>query len=152
MQLRNPKDFWAGVLFASIGAAFAIIVEVYDYPIGSARRMGPGYFPLVIAGLLTLLGVIILAKSFLTDGGQVSKFAWRPIIWVLGAVVVFGVTVKTIGFALAIILVVLISSFGGHEFKFKEQLIAAVVLAIGSVLVFVIGLKLPFPIWPSFLA
>jgi len=114
--------------------------------------MGPGYFPLVIAGLLTLLGVIILAKSFLTDGGQVSKFAWRPIIWVLSAVVVFGVTVKTIGFALAIILVVLISSFGGHEFKFKEQLIAAVVLAIGSVLVFVIGLKLPFPIWPSFLA
>jgi Tripartite tricarboxylate transporter TctB family len=152
MQLRNPKDFWAGVLFMAIGAAFAIVIKVYEYPLGTTRSMGPGYFPLVIALLLALLGIIIVAKSLVTSGEPVSKFAWRPIIWILGGVVLFGLTAKTIGLALAIVLLVLVSAFGGHEFKIKEQLTAAVILAIGSVLVFVIGLKLPFPIWPDFLS
>jgi hypothetical protein len=66
--------------------------------------------------------------------------------------VLFGLTAKIIGLALAIILLVLVSAMGGHEFKVKEQVIAAIILAIGSVLVFVIGLKLPFPIWPDFLS
>jgi hypothetical protein len=152
MRLRNPKDFWAGILFALIGGAFAVVVKVYDYPIGTTRSMGPGYFPLVIGVLLSILGGIIAAKSLVTDGERVDKFAWRPLIWILGAVVLFGLTAKIIGLALAIILLVLVSAMGGHEFKVKEQVIAAIILAIGSVLVFVIGLKLPFPIWPDFLS
>ena len=150
MQLRNPKDFWSGVMFAAIGFAFAIIVKVYEYPMGTASRMGPGYFPFVLGNALGVLGLVILLKSFLSDGERVSKLAWRPILWILGAVVVFGLTVKLIGLALAIIVLVLISAFGGHEFKLKEQLIAGVVLSIGSIAVFVYGLKLPFPIWPEF--
>lgn len=152
MQLRNPKDFWAGVLFLAIGAAFATVINVYEYKLGTTRNMGPGYFPLLIALLLSALGIIIILKSLVTSGEPISKFAWRPIIWILSAVVLFGLTAKIVGLALAIIMLVLISAFGGHEFKIKEQLIAAVVLAIGAVLVFVIGLKLPFPIWPSFLS
>lgn len=150
MHLRNPKDFWSGVLFALIGFAFALIVKVYEYPMGDARRMGPGYFPFVLGLLLGGLGVGILIKSFLTDGGQVSRFAWRPIVWILGGVIVFGLTVKIIGLALAIIALVMISAYGGHEFKWKEQLIAGVILAAGSVAVFVYGLKLPFQIFPLF--
>ena len=151
MHLRNPKDFWAGVLFVLIGVAFIGVVKIYEYPMGTTRSMGPGYFPLMIASLLTILGLIIVAKSLVTDGEKVSKFAWRPIIWILGGVILFGLTAKIIGLALAIMLLVIVSAFGGHEFKVKEQLIAAVILAIGSVLVFVKGLKLPFPIWPPFL-
>jgi len=150
MQLRNPKDFWSGVMFAVIGFAFAIIVKVYEYPMGTASRMGPGYFPFVLGNALGVLGLVILLKSFLSDGERVSKLAWRPLLGILGAVVVFGLTVKLIGLALAIIVLVLISAFGGHEFKLKEQLTAGVVLSIGSIAVFVYGLKLPFPIWPSF--
>jgi len=151
MQLRNPKDFWAGVLFAVIGATFAIVIQVYEYPIGTSRRMGPGFFPLAIAVLLAIIGLVIIAKAFVTDGGAISKFAWRPLLWILGGVILFGVLVKTIGLVLGIVMLVLVAAFGGHEFKLKEQLIAATVLAIGCTLVFVVGLKLPFPIWPRFL-
>jgi hypothetical protein len=150
MHLRNPKDFWSGIMFAAIGFAFAVIVKIYDYPMGSASRMGPGYFPFVLGMALGVLGLVILLKSFVTDGERVSELAWRPIVWILGAVIVFGLTVKLIGLALAIIVLVLISAFGGHEFKLREQLIAAVILSAGSIGVFVYGLKLPFPIWPEF--
>jgi hypothetical protein len=150
VYLKNPKDFWAGVMFAAIGFAFAIIVKVYDYPMGTASRMGPGYFPFVLGTILGLLGILIIAKSFFTTGAPISKFAWRPILWVLSAVVIFGLTAKIIGLVLAIVVLVMVSSFGGHEFKFKEQVIAAVILAAGSVLIFVKGLKLPFEVWPPF--
>ncbi len=150
MQLRNPKDFWSGVMFAAIGFAFAIIIKVYDYPMGTASRMGPGYFPFVLGNLLGLLGVLILVKSFLSDGARVGQLAWRPVVWILGAVIVFGLTVKLMGLALAIIVLVMISAFGGHEFKLKEQLIAGVILSGFSIGVFVYGLKLPFSIWPPF--
>jgi len=150
MHLRNPKDFWSGIMFAAIGFAFAIVVKVYEYPMGTASRMGPGYFPFVLGNALGILGIIILLKSLVSDGGKVSKFAWRPIAWILGGVIIFGLTVKLVGLALAIVTLVLIASFGGHEFKLKEQLIAGLILAVGSIGVFVYGLKLPFPIWPSF--
>jgi hypothetical protein len=136
-------------MFAAIGFAFAIIVQVYEYPMGTPRRMGPGYFPFVLGIMLGVLGLIIVAKAWVTDGARITPFAWRPIVWILGGVIVFGLTVKIIGLALAIITLVLISSFGGHEFKLKEQLIAGVVLAAGSIAVFVYGLKLPFPIFPA---
>lgn len=150
MHLKNPKDFWAGVMFALIGFAFAIVVKVYDYPMGTASRMGPGYFPYVLGLFLGGLGIVIIATSLATSGGPVSKFAWRPIAWILGAVVIFGLSVKLIGLFLGIIVLVMVSAYGGHEFKWKEQLIAAIILAVGSTLVFVKGLKLPFNVWPSF--
>lgn len=155
MKLRNPKDFWSGVMFGVVGFAFAIIVKTFEYPMGTASRMGPGYFPFALGLLLGVLGLIIMAQSFGGRGAQgerVSKFAWRPMLWVLLAFAGFGLIVKWLGIALSIIALVLVSAYGGHEFRWKETLIASVVLAIGSVAVFVYGLKLPFPIWPSFIA
>jgi Tripartite tricarboxylate transporter TctB family len=150
MQLRNPKDFWAGVMFALIGVVFIAVIYKYEYPLGTARSMGPGRFPMMVAVALTLLGSIIVLKSFFSDGAKVGKFAWRPLLWILGGVVLFGLTVKTIGLALAIIMLVLIAAYGGHEFKLREQMVVALVLAVGCALVFVKGLKLAFPIWPIF--
>ncbi len=151
MKLKNPKDFWSGVMFTVVGLAFAVIVKVYEYPMGTSSRMGPGYFPFVLGLILAGLGVIILIESWVTEGGPVAKFAWRPLIWVLGAFIVFGLTAKLLGLVIAIVLLVVISSFGGHEFRLKEALISSAILAAGSVAVFVYGLKLPFPIWPDFL-
>lgn len=150
MKLKNPKDFWSGIMFASFGLAFAIIVQYYEYPMGSASRMGAGYFPFVLGCVMAVLGFIIIAQSLLTTGTPISKFAWRPLIWVLGAFVIFGLTAKWLGLVIAIVLLVMISAYGGHEFKLKESLISSAILAAGSVAVFVYGLKLPFPIWPEF--
>jgi hypothetical protein len=151
LNIRNPKDFWSGVLFAAIGFAFAIIVKVYEYPMGTASRMGAGYFPFFLGNILGVMGLIIIGKAWVSDGGPVSKFAWRPLIWVLSAFIIFGLTAKWLGLIIAIVLLVMISSFGGHEFRLKEALISSAVLAVGCVAVFVYGLKLSFPIWPTFI-
>ena len=151
MKLKNPKDFWAGVMFAAVGAAFSLIVWSYEYPMGTAARMGPGYFPFVLGLLLGALGLAIIAESLVTSGEAIGKFAWRPLFWVLGGFVVFGLTATWLGLAIAILLLVVISAYGGHEFKWGETLISSVILAACSVGVFVYGLKLPFPIWPSFI-
>jgi hypothetical protein len=149
MHLKNPKDFWAGVLFAVIGIAFAVVVKVYEYPMGTASRMGPGFFPFYLGIIMAILGGAIIVESMATIGGPVGKFAWKPILWILAAVVIFGLIAKWAGLVVAVIALVFISAYGGHEFRWKEVAITAVVLAIFSVLVFVKGLKQPFPIWPS---
>jgi hypothetical protein len=139
------------VLFTLIGLAFAIIVKAYEYPMGTSSRMGPGYFPFVLGCIMAVLGLVIIVQSLASRGGPVTKFAWRPLIWVLSGFVIFGLTAKLLGLVIAIVLLVLISSFGGHEHKWKEAIISSVILSAGSVGVFVYGLKLPFPIWPEFL-
>ena len=149
-MLKNPKDFWAGVMFTAMGAAFAIIVKVYEYPMGTASRMGAGYFPFLLGVVMAVLGLIIVAQALLTSGGPISKFAWRPLFWVLGAFVIFGLTAKFLGLVIAILLLVVISSYGGHEHRWKEAIISSIILAASSIAVFVYGLKLPFPIWPEF--
>ncbi len=151
MNLKNPKDFWSGVMFTLIGLAFAIIVKAYEYPMGTPSRMGPGYFPFVLGSIMAVLGIVIVVQALLTSGGPVTKFAWRPLIWVLSAFVIFGLTAKLLGLVIAIVLLVMISSYGGHEHRWKEAIISSVILAASSVGVFVYGLKLPFPIWPEFL-
>ena len=149
-MLKNPKDFWSGVMFAVIGFAFAIIVKVYDYPMGTASRMGAGYFPFVLGNTMGVIGLVVIAQALLTSGGPISKFAWRPLFWVLLAFVIFGLTANFLGLVIAILLLVVISSYGGHEHKWKEAIISSVILAVSSIGVFVYGLKLPFPIWPEF--
>jgi hypothetical protein len=117
---------------------------------GTASRMGAGYFPFVLGNIMGVLGLIIVVQALLSSGGPISKFAWRPLFWVLLGFVIFGLTAKFLGLVLAILLLVVISSYGGHEHKWKEAIISSVILAASSIAVFVYGLKLPFPIWPEF--
>lgn len=152
-MLKNPKDFWAGVMFAAIGFAFAAIVKAYDYPMGTAGRMGAGYFPYYLGLIMGILGLVILGKAFVTSGPAVSAFAWRPLLWILGAVMLFALALHLkLGLVVAIMVLVGVSSYGGHEFNIKEVAINAAVLATASVLIFKVGLKLPFDIWPTFIA
>ncbi len=151
MKLKNPKDFWSGVMFALIGFSFAIIVKVYEYPMGTGSRMGPGYFPYVLGIIMGVMGLIIIAQAWISQGGRVSKFAWRPLFWVLLAFVIFGLIAKLAGLVISIIVLVIVASYGGHEHRWKEAIISSVILAAASVGIFVYGLKLPFPIWPPFI-
>lgn len=149
MHLKNPKDFWSGIMFAGIGIAFAVIVKVFEYPMGTASRMGPGFFPFYLGVILGVLGIAIVVESLATEGGPIGKFAWKPILWILAAVIIFGLIAKWAGLVIAVMVLVLVSAYGGHEFRLKEVLITAAILAVFSVLVFVKGLQQPFPIWPE---
>jgi hypothetical protein len=147
MKISAPKDFWAGLMFIGFGIGFALVAQ--NYQMGTAVRMGPAYFPTVLGALLAVLGIAILVKSLVITGPKVPAFAFRPLVLILLGIVLFGVFLKPLGLVLATAIVVGIGALGGHEFRWKEVAILYAVLAIFSVLVFVKGLGLPFPIWPG---
>jgi putative tricarboxylic transport membrane protein len=148
LRIKSPKDFWAGLMFIAFGAV-AMIIALKNYQMGTAVRMGPGYFPTVLGGLLTVLGLVVLADSFVIQGPKVPAFKFRPLVLILVACVAYGYLMKPLGLVLATALLVFVSALGGHEFKLKEVAILAIVLIVFSVLVFVKGLTLPFPLWPA---
>jgi hypothetical protein len=146
-KLRDPQDFWSGVLFIIIGLGFAGIATTYS--LGTANRMGPGYFPFYLGLIMAGLGVAILVISFRKQGQAVGRFYWKPILWVIGSIVMFGVLLKAVGMLVAGFLLVIGASLGGDEFKLRGVLILASVLVVFCALVFVIGLKLPIPMCPD---
>ena len=148
MKIKSPKEFWAGLMFIAFGA-FAVIVAQMNYQMGTAVRMGPGYFPTVLGGILAALGLFVLIESLVVDGDKVAKFYFRPILFIVVANLAFAYLLKPLGLVLSIVALVFIGAFGGHEFKLKEVTILAVAMIIISVGVFVKALSLPFPIWPD---
>jgi hypothetical protein len=135
-------------MFLAFGLFFAVWA-VTNYQMGTAVRMGPAYFPAVLGGLLAFLGLVVLGMSVTVRGPRVDPFHFRPLILILGANVAYGYAMKPLGLVLATGVLVFISAFGGHEFKWKEVMLLYVFLIVFSVLVFVKGLGLPFPLWPE---
>jgi len=150
MKIKNPKDFWAGLMFIVFGLFFAIGAR--NYQLGSAARMGPAYFPTLLGGLMAVVGGIVFFRSFVLKGEKVAAFPLRLIFFITLSLLVFGYLLKPIGLVLALLCLVVISAFAGHEFRLKEALLLTFVLIVLSVLVFVKGLGLPFPLWPKFLS
>jgi hypothetical protein len=147
--VRHPKDFAAGLLFIAFGVA-AIVIGSY-YPLGTAARMGPGYFPRLLGILLTALGAIIALRGLKLGGKPIAFGSLKPMVIVLGSVVLFGLASPHIGLVLASIMVIVVSSAGSSEFRWKEAFASGIVLAAGAVLVFIVGLGLQFSIWPPLL-
>jgi hypothetical protein len=149
VRIRNPKDFWAGVLFVGFGTAAVVLGSRYN--LGTAARMGPGYFPRILGMMLIVLGAIIALRGLRTDGVSIAAWRWRPTLIVLGSVVLFGLIVNRAGLALSTIILIVLASSASSEFRWKEALLSGVVLAALAVAVFILGLKLQLPIWPTFL-
>jgi len=145
--IRGPKDFWAGVLFVAIGA-FAVVVA-FNYPMGTAARMGPGYFPRALGSLLMLLGAMSVVRSFREKGGKVMRWQFLPIVATLGSTVIFGLIVQYVGLALSTLFLVVASSAASHEFRPKEAVLVGVFMAVLCTAVFVYGLKIQLPVWPG---
>lgn len=150
MKITHPKDFWAGLMFILFGLFF--VIGAGSYQLGSAARMGPAYFPTLIGGLMALVGVIILFRSFVLKGESVAAFPLRLMLLITLSLLLFGYLLKPLGLVLALLLLVVISASAGHEFRLKEVLLLTLALIVLSALVFVKGLGLPFPLWPGFLS
>jgi hypothetical protein len=150
MKIKSPRDFWAGLMFIAFGLFFVVVAQM-NYQMGTAVRMGPGYFPTVLGGLLAVLGAIVFFQSFATEGTPVPPFHFRPLIFILISSLAFAYLLKPLGLVFATAILIFISAYGGHEFRWKEVAWLSLVLVIFSVLVFVKGLTLPFPICPSFI-
>jgi hypothetical protein len=148
-RIRNPKDFWAGLLFALVGLAAIVLGSRYN--LGTAARMGPGYFPRILGMLLILLGGIIALRALRFDGPAIPPWRWWSTLMVLGSVVLFGLIVNHAGLALSTVILIVLASAASSEFRWQEALVSGLFLAVLAVGVFILGLKLQLPIWPTFL-
>ena len=147
--IRDPRDFWSGVIFVTIGLAAVIIGR--DYSMGSAGRMGPAYFPTILGTLLSLIGVISVVRSMIRTGTPIGRLAIREILLVTLSVVLFGLLVRGLGLVISIILLVMISGYASVKFKVLPYLAVAVGMTVFCVLVFVKGLGLPMPMFGPWL-
>ena len=152
MNIRHPKDFLTGLLFIAVGAAAMALST--GLVIGTAARMGPGYFPFALGALLALLGGGLLIRSL---AGTAEKGAWprlqlKPVAVVLMSVVVFSQILRPLGLLLSTAVLVLLASTASHEFRWKEALLNAAALVAIVLAVFVFMLEFQLPVWPSFMA
>ena len=161
MKIKSQKDFYSGLLYTVVGAAFAYGATSYN--IGTGARMGPGYFPLLLGSILAIIGGIILFKALVVEtptGDRVGSWAWKPLSFIIAGNLLFGVLLgglpsikfPAMGLIVAIYGTTLVVSMAGDKFKLKEVLVLATVLSVLSYLAFIVLLKLQFPVWPSFIA
>jgi hypothetical protein len=143
--IRNPKDFWSGVMFLFFGLAAVYIAR--DYAMGSAGRMGPAYFPTALGWILILIGATCLGRSFFGSVQEaVEKFYFKELIVILGAVLLFGILVRGAGLVVAVPLIILGSAYASAKFTWKASVALAIGMTIFSVSLFVKALGLPMPV------
>ncbi|HVL07723.1 MAG TPA: tripartite tricarboxylate transporter TctB family protein [Burkholderiaceae bacterium] len=151
LEIRSQKGFAAGLLYMVIGASVSYVST--SYTMGTAARMGPGYFPFWLGVILAAIGGIVLLQSLRISAERdaIPHLDMRTTIWVLGSVVLFGLLLRPLGLALSLVLMVILASMASHEFGWKGAVLNALLLLSISLGAFIYGLNLQLPVWPSFL-
>lgn len=146
------KNLLAGLIFVGFGLAFGYAAS--NYQIGTALRMGPGYFPIILAVIMVVLGAIIVVQSFLsgTDEIPLGQVPWRGLVLLIGALVFFGFTVRGLGLLPSLFVTVFLAGFASRS----NGLVGALVLAAGlttlCMVIFIWALGLPLPLFGPWLA
>ncbi|HMJ43975.1 MAG TPA: tripartite tricarboxylate transporter TctB family protein [Pseudolabrys sp.] len=149
MKIRTGKDFWAGVMFLCFAAVGLYVAR--GYSLGKSGTMGPGYFPILLGIVLGLLGLLLVARAVTKGDEALSALSIRPLLFLVIAVVAFGVTIQPLGLILSLLLTLAIAALASRETRPLETSILAIGLAALSVGVFHYALQLPLPILPSFM-
>ena len=147
MRIRAPKDFWAGVMFC--GFAAVALLAARGYALGSAGKMGPGYFPLLLGIVLAGLGLLLVGRSLVIDGEPVPRLHLLPIAVIAFAVALFGLIIEPLGLVVTLAILTIVTAWAGPEFRLLESAVLAVALIAFSIGVFVYLLGLPLALWPS---
>lgn len=151
LRIRNQKDVAAGLLYVAFGAAFSL--GALNYKLGEPARMGPGWFPFAIGILLVIVGAVTAFGGIRPAAAEqkVKRLELRALAWIIGAVVLFGLLLQPLGMVAALLVLVIVSSLASHEFSWKGTLATAVALILFSSAVFIWGINLQIPLWPTFL-
>jgi Tripartite tricarboxylate transporter TctB family len=150
LKIKSQKDFWSGLMFVVCGIAFAWGATNYSF--GASARPGPGYFPFGLGLLMAMLGAVVLFKALTIEvegGDPIGSWAWKPLLIITVSVASFGWVLPNLGMVIALPILVVIAALAGEEFHWRDALINAVVLTIGSWVIFIWGLKLTIPLWPT---
>jgi putative tricarboxylic transport membrane protein len=146
-MIRSTKDFWTGLIYIFFGLSAVLIAR--EYGMGTALRMGPGYFPTILGVLLALIGIISLVRSFIETGSPIGGLAFKGLLLVVGSTLVFGLIVRGAGLAVALPALVIMSAYASVRFRWGPSLALAAGLTLFCVLVFLKGLGVPLPILGS---
>lgn len=150
MKIKSQRDFWSGLMFVLLGIAFAWGSTEYSF--GSSARPGPAYFPFGLGVLLAILGGMVLFKALTIEsagGDPIGDIAWKPLLIVVAAIIVFGFALPRLGLVITLPILVTMSALAGDEFHWRDALINSAVLTVGSWFIFVWGLNLVIPVWPT---
>ena len=146
MHIRSPKEFWAGLIFVVLGAAFVALA--LQYRLGDLHRIGPGMFPTLVGTLLVGLGLVVATRALMLDGPAIERVQVRPLIVSLAAIVLFALALQWLGLVAAIAVLVLVGAYASREVRLLQVLGLAVFLTLFAIAVFVWLLGLPLPLWP----
>src|SRR5437763_9706117 len=144
-SILNNKDVWAGLLLIAIGATAMLIAR--NYAFGTALRMGPGFFPIVLGGLLIAFGLYMLASGLRQAEKIAGSWSLRALIILPLSLVLFGVLMERAGFVPAMLVLIFGSATASTEFRFVEVLLFSLFLTAVCAAVFVYGLGLPYPLF-----
>jgi hypothetical protein len=147
MHIRSPKDFWAGLIFVALGAAFVGLA--LQYRLGDLHRIGPGLFPTLVGSLLVGLGLIVTGRALVLAGPAIERVQARPLLVSLVAIVLFALALQWLGVVAAIAVLVLVGAYASRDVRIWQVLALAAFLIGFSVAIFVWLLGLPLPLWPS---
>ncbi len=146
IKVKSPRDFGAGLLFIVIGLGGFWFGR--NLSVGVASRMGPGYFPMLLSGLIVAMGLLVAIKSLVFDGPSIEKPQFRPLFFVMLSMLSFGYLIERIGLALSVVTMIIIATFARRaKFKAIETIALAVGLAVFAVFVFIYGLGQSLPAW-----
>src|ERR1041385_5635473 len=145
LGVRSPQDLGAGLVFVTIG--LAAIVFGQDLAVGSAARMGPGYFPMLLSGLIIAIGLVLVARGIAVQGPPIEALKPRPVGVMIVSILAFGALIDWIGLALTTFLITVAAAYARRGVNLRETLLLAVGSALFAVGVFVYGLSQPLPAW-----
>jgi len=147
MLIRNPKDFWPGIIYIAFGTVAFIIAR--DYKMGTSLKMGPAYFPSMISALLILVGIISVIRSLIKEGSPMGIFALKGLLIVTGSTLLFGFILRGAGLIIALPVFVMSSFYASRWFNWRHSIILAIGITVFCVAVFLKGLGLPIPLLGS---
>ena len=149
MSLTNRRDLYAGLLFLFFGVGFLLYAQ--DYSLGNSRRMGPAFFPTILAVVQIALAVVVIALAYVqqnADDEPMPQTDLKGMGLVLASVLLFAQLLPLVGFALATPVLVVMSALASPESSWKERIWLAIILTISCILVFKVGLEMPLKVWP----
>ena len=152
MKIKSQRDFWSGLMFITVGIGFAWGALSYNF--GSSARPGPAYFPFGLGVLMAVLGAVVLFKALTIEvegGDPIGDIAWKPLLIIVFSVASFGWLLPHLGMFIALPVLVIVSAGASDEFRWKAAIVNAVLLTGFCWLIFIKGLSLTIPLWPSFM-
>jgi hypothetical protein len=142
----NKKDFLSGFIYILFGLGTLILAR--NYRMGTASRMGPGYFPVCLGVALTIIGIFLAIRALLKGGEEIRNWGIQPLFLITAAIFAFSFLIESFGFLLATLALIMISSLAAHRFQLYKVAFLYLFLAVLGYAIFVFGLNLPFKVWP----